>query len=63
MTIWIGCVVRTPHNESGQVVALESGVTPTARIAYVRIGDRRPEPYHEHELTQIVEPDVVDALR
>lgn len=55
--------MRTPHNESGQVVALESGVTPTARIAYVRIGDRRPEPYHEHELTRVVEPSVVDALR
>jgi hypothetical protein len=42
---------------------MESGATPTARIVYVRIGDRRPEPYHEHELTPVVDPAVVDALR
>jgi hypothetical protein len=59
----MGCSVQTPHNERGQVVAMESGITPTAHIVYVRIGDRRPEPYHEHELTPVVEPSVVDALR
>lgn len=48
---------------AARYVGLETGAMPTARIAYVRIGDRRPDPYHEHELTHIVDPAVVDALR
>lgn len=63
MRIWMGCTVETPFRERGEVVGFESGATPTERIAYVRIGDRRPEPYHEHELTHIVDSAVVDALR
>jgi hypothetical protein len=63
MKIWMGCLVETPLRERGEIVALETGATPTARIAYVRIGDRRPEPYHEHELRHVMDPAVVDALR
>ena len=59
----MGCLVETPLRERGVVVALETGATPTARIVYVRMGERGAEPYHEHELRVVLDPSVVDALR